>query len=83
MFEGAAFIDAGNVWTIHNYENQPGGFFRFNKFYKEIAAAYGIGLRMDLGVKAYNPATNQERWPLIHPRWKRDTSFHFAVGYPF
>lgn len=92
VFEGAVFIDAGNVWTIHSYENQPGGLFRFSTFWKQIAWAYGLGLRMDfsyfllrfdLGVKAYNPATNQERWPLIHPRWKRDTAFHFAVGYPF
>lgn len=92
VFEGAAFIDAGNVWTIHSYENQPGGLFRFSTFWKQIAAAYGIGLRMDfnyfllrfdLGVKAYNPAMNQERWPLLHPRWKRDTAFHFSVGYPF
>lgn len=92
VFEGAAFIDAGNVWTIHNYENQPGGMFRFNTFWKQIAMAYGVGLRLDfsyfllrfdLGVKAYNPATGQERWPIIHPRWKRDTSFHFSVGYPF
>lgn len=92
VFEGAAFIDAGNIWTIHNYENQPGGMFHFNTFWKQIALAYGIGIRMDfsyfllrfdLGVKAYNPATNQERWPLIHPRWGRDTSFHFSVGYPF
>ncbi len=92
VFEGAAFIDAGNIWTIHSYENQPGGLFRFSTFWKQIAWAYGLGLRMDftyfllrfdLGVKAYNPANNQERWPLIHPRWKRDTAFHFAVGYPF
>lgn len=92
VFEGAAFIDAGNIWTIHNYENQPGGMFHFNTFWKQIALAYGIGLRMDfsyfllrfdLGVKAHNPAMNQERWPIIHPRWKRDTSFHFSVGYPF
>ncbi|MCM1292293.1 MAG: BamA/TamA family outer membrane protein [Bacteroides sp.] len=92
VFEGAAFIDAGNVWTIHNYENQPGGMFHFSTFWKQIAMAYGVGLRLDfnyfllrldLGVKAYNPAMNQERWPLIHPRWKRDTAFHFSVGYPF
>ncbi len=92
VFEGAAFIDAGNVWTIHNYENQPGGKFKFNTFWKEIACAYGLGLRLDfsyfllrfdLGFKAYNPAANEERWPLIHPRWKRDASFHFSVGYPF
>lgn len=92
VIEGALFVDAGNIWTIHNYENQPGGMFKFNKFWRQIAMAYGLGIRLDfsyfllrfdLGVKAYNPADGQERWPLIHPRWKRDTAFHFAVGYPF
>lgn len=92
VLEAGAFIDAGNIWTIHNYENQPGGFFRFSTFWKEIAWAYGLGLRMDfnyfrlrldLGIKAYNPASGQERWPLIHPRWGRDTALHFSVGYPF
>ncbi len=92
VFESAIFIDAGNIWTIKKYENQPNGEFAFNKFYKQIAAAYGVGLRMDftyfllrfdLGFKAVNPAVNQERWPIIHPDWKRDANFHFSVGYPF
>ena len=92
VFEGAVFIDAGNIWTIKNYPNQPGGFFRFKTFYKEIALAYGLGLRMDfnyfllrldMGVKAHNPAYRQGRWPLLDPSWKRDVSFHFSVGYPF
>jgi len=92
VFEGAVFIDAGNIWTIKNYPNQPGGFFRFKTFYKEIALAYGLGLRMDfnyfllrldMGVKAHNPAYGQDRWPLLDPSWKRDVSFHFSVGYPF
>lgn len=92
VFEGALFVDAGNVWTIRNYENQPGGKFKFNSFYNEIAMAYGAGLRLDfsyfllrldLGMKAYNPAKNEERWPIASPRWKRDATFHFAVGYPF
>jgi len=92
VFEGALFVDAGNVWTIRDYENQPGGLFRFDTFWKQIAVAYGVGLRLDfsyfllrfdLGLKAYNPAVNQERWPLLHPSWKRDATFHFAVGYPF
>lgn len=92
VLEGALFIDGGNIWTIRKYENQPDGEFKFDKFYKQIAAAYGAGirfdftyflLRLDLGFKAYNPANNQERWPLIHPRWGRDTTFHFSVGYPF
>lgn len=92
VFEGALFADAGNIWTIKNYVNQPGGLFSFKSFYKEIAASYGAGIRMDftyfllrfdLGMKAHNPAMNQEPWPLIHPRWGRDATFHFAVGYPF
>ena len=92
VFEGAVFIDAGNIWTIRSYPNQPGGLFRFRNFAKEIAAAYGIGLRMDftyfllrfdLGFKAHNPAMNQEPWPIIHPNWHRDATFHFSVGYPF
>ncbi len=92
VLEGALFIDAGNIWTIRDYETQPGGMFRFNEFYKQIAAAYGVGirldftyflLRLDLGLKAHNPAMNQERWPLFHPKWGRDANFHFSVGYPF
>lgn len=92
VLEGALFVDAGNIWTIHDYPNQPGGMFKFNQFYKQIAAAYGIGLRMDftyfllrfdLGFKAHNPAMNQEAWPIAHMNWRRDATFHFAVGYPF
>lgn len=92
VIEGALFIDAGNIWTIHNYENQPGGQFHFNSFYKQIAAAYGAGirfdftyflLRLDLGMKAHNPARGQEEWPLLHPKWSRDKTIHFSIGYPF
>lgn len=92
VLELAAFIDAGNIWTIHNYPNQPGGLFQFNKFYKQLAASYGLGLRFDfnyfllrfdMGMKAHNPAMGQVAWPLIHPRWHRDSSFHFSIGYPF
>lgn len=92
VVELGAFIDAGNIWTIRDYPNQPDGLFRFNSFYKELAAAYGLGvrldftyflLRFDLGMKAHNPAVNQEPWPLIHPNWHRDSSFHFSIGYPF
>lgn len=92
VFEGALFVDAGNIWTIKTYENQPEGTFKFNKFYRQIALSYGAGIRMDftyfllrfdLGLKAHNPASGQEEWPLVHPRWGRDATFHFAVGYPF
>ena len=92
VFELAAFIDAGNIWTIKEYENQPGGAFRFDSFYKQIAAAYGLGLRMnfnyfllrlDCGMKAINPAQGQIRFPITRPDFSRDFALHFSVGYPF
>ena len=93
-FRGAVFVDAGNIWTLRDYKDQPGGKFEFNKFYKQIAVAYGLGLRLDLdffvlrfdgGMKAVNPVynTKKEHFPIIHPKFSRDFAFHFAVGYPF
>lgn len=93
MFEIAAFIDAGNIWTIKDYQAQPGGHFKFSTFYKELAAAYGVGLRVDLdflliradmGMKAHNPALPVgKRWSLFNAQLGRDFAFHFAIGYPF
>ncbi len=91
---GAAFIDAGNIWTLREYKEQPGGQFAFNEFYKEIAVAYGLGVRLnfsyfivrfDFGMKAVDPAyTNaREHFPLLNPDLKRDLAIHFAVGMPF
>ncbi len=91
---GAAFIDAGNIWTIRAYEEQSGGQFRFKDFYKQIAVAYGLGirfnfdffiLRFDMGMKAINPAynSNNEHYAIFHPDFSRDFAFHFAVGLPF
>lgn len=93
-FRGAVFVDAGNIWTLRDYKDQPGGKFEFNKFYKQIAVAYGLGLRMDLdffvlrfdgGMKAINPAykSGKEHYPIFNPNFGRDFAFHFAVGYPF
>lgn len=91
MFEGALFLDAGNIWTIKNYEEQPGGAFDPKTFLKEIAIAYGVGarfdfsfflLRFDVGVKLYDPSQPRlTRWrtsPVFD-----DLAFHVAIGYPF
>lgn len=88
------FVDAGNIWTLRNYEEQPGGQFKFSEFYKQIAVAYGLGLRLnfsyfilrfDMGMKAINPAyqTSKEHYAIFHPNFNRDFAFHFAVGLPF
>ncbi len=93
-FQGAFFIDAGNVWTLRDYKDQPGGRIKITSLWKEMAVAYGIGLRMnfdyfvlrlDLGMKAVNPnyRTNEEHYPLVHPKFSRDYALHFAVGMPF
>ena len=92
--DGAVFIDAGNIWTMYDYSDQPGGVFLWDEFYKQIAASYGLGIRLDLNflvlrldgaMKAVNPvyAEGPLRYPIVHPRFKRDFAWHFAVGYPF
>ena len=92
--DGALFIDAGNIWTIRDYRDQPGGQFKLTDFYKQLAASYGIGfrlvfdyfiLRFDGGMKAVNPVytKGKDHYPLIDPHWGRDFTFHFAVGLPF
>ena len=92
-FNGAAFIDAGNIWNIRENSEQPDGVFKLNKFYNQIAVAYGLGIRMDLdylilrfdgGMKAINPMkTGKDKYPFVRPDFGRDFAFHFAVGYPF
>lgn len=93
LFELATFVDAGNIWTIKDYEVQPGGLFRWNSFYKELGVAYGLGLRLNLnfllirldtGMKAHNPGLPEgSRWTIFKPEFRRDFAFHFAIGYPF
>ena len=94
-FNGAIFADAGNVWTLRDYPDQPGGQFKFNRFLSDLAVSYGAGLRLnfdyfilrfDLGMKAINPAfeiESEAHYPLVHPKLSRDLAFHFAVGMPF
>lgn len=83
LLESALFLDFGNIWTIKHDENRLGGQFKFNDFYKEIAAAWGFGfrldfeyflLRLDVGFKAYNPEKSGgepyekvNHWPITQP----------------
>ena len=91
---GAVFVDAGNIWTLRSYEEQSGGQFRFDTFWRQIAVSYGLGLRLnfdyfilrlDGGMKAVHPAFTDSRrhFPIVHPQFNRDFSLHFAVGLPF
>ncbi len=89
----ALFIDAGNIWTLRAYKEQPGGQFDIGTFYRDIAFSYGLGLRfefdlfvfrLDGGMKAVNPAySGSDKYPIFHPDFGRDFALHFAIGYPF
>lgn len=90
-FEGALFVDAGNIWNIKRENTALSGNFSFNNFYKNIALNWGAGirydlsfviLRLDMGIIAYNPS--EKRW--ISPNmWFKPNSYslQFGVGYPF
>jgi outer membrane protein assembly factor BamA len=90
--ELAAFVDAGNVWTVKEYENQPGGHFKFSSFYEQIAVGCGIGLRIDLGFivirfdggkRLYDPAEAKSERFVLFDKFKGNAAFYFAIGYPF
>jgi hypothetical protein len=91
--EPAVFVDAGNIWTIKDYPNQPGGLFQWNQFYKEIALGTGIGLRFDLrflilrldaGTKVHDPARAAgDRLVLFKGNFLQNSAIYVAIGYPF
>lgn len=90
--EAAAFVDAGNIWTVNDSPSQPNGQFNISKFYEQIALAYGLGIRLDfsyflirfdIGEKAYDPSREKHRWRFHKVTWEDDFALHFAVGYPF
>ena len=91
--EFAYFVDAGNIWTLFSYDNQVGGQFDINRFYKEIAIGTGIGLRLNLNVliirldaakRVYDPAKEEgNRWTFFTESLRGNSGIYFAIGYPF
>jgi outer membrane protein assembly factor BamA len=91
-FEGALFVDMGNIWSLK--DNRPGTEFSFLRFYKEIAVGTGLGLRydfsfviirVDLGLKIHDPSRDEgSRWIPAHNMFNKDNvNLAFAIGYPF
>ena len=90
-FNGAFFIDSGNIWNINDGTNDQKAIFKNFKSLKDIAVGVGFGIRYDLdffilrtdvGFKAYNPKIIDKN------RWFQNTSFNTAVynigiNYPF
>lgn len=92
FLETAAFMDSGNIWTLRDYANQPGGKFVPSNFLKEMAIGAGLGLRIDLSFlivrfdfakRVYDPARPNKRWTFFSEGLKNNSAFYFAIGYPF
>lgn len=88
---GALFMDLGNIWSNGKGETEASAIFRFDQFYKQLGFNTGAGVRLDFdffvirfdwGIILHNPNNIQgDRW--IKKFNIDDTSFHFAIGYPF
>ena len=93
ILEGAAFVDAGNVWTRNEDASRPGSQFRISTFARELGIGGGLGmrfnfsffiLRLDMAVKLHDPSLDlSERW--VYPNQKfviGDIVPNLAIGYP-
>ena len=90
-FNGAFFIDSGNIWNINDNTSDQRAIFSSVKSLKDIAIGAGFGIRYDLGFfilrtdigfKVYDPEIINSN------RWFQNTSFNRAVynvgiNYPF
>ncbi len=88
MFEGAAFIDAGNIWSLK--DSGFGDEFKFNKFISQMGVGTGIGLRinvayitlrLDAAYKVHDPNRPVGERFVLGETWK--PVLNFAFGYPF
>ncbi|MBA2610444.1 MAG: BamA/TamA family outer membrane protein [Bacteroidetes bacterium] len=91
-FNGAFFVDAGNIWRLKKDETKPDGEFVASKFADQIAIGSGVGIRWDLGffvlrldlaapVKDPKYAVG-DRWTYDKKPYKQIVA-NFGIGYPF
>lgn len=99
VFQGAVFVDVGNVWMFRDGQTfGPGS--KFNpQFYQQLAVGTGLGLRVDLSyfILRFDLAfplrkpwlAEGQQWVIDEIRfgqraWRRDNLIlNVAVGYPF
>jgi outer membrane protein assembly factor BamA len=89
ILEGAAFIDAGNIWNFNQEDSQEETQFKTNRIWRGTALGIGLGIRLnftffifrlDFAAPIKDPAElNPEQ---IKPQWS-NTNLNFGIGYPF
>jgi outer membrane protein assembly factor BamA len=91
VFEGALFVDAGNVWTLLEDEDRPGSQFGPD-FITQIAfgAGYGIRadfnyfiIRFDFGYKVLNSTEDAAGSRFLDVPDQGLGNFNVAINYPF
>ncbi|HKK12261.1 MAG TPA: BamA/TamA family outer membrane protein, partial [Flavobacteriaceae bacterium] len=90
-FNGAVFLDAGNIWNVlDNVDDNKATFNNFSSL-RDIALGSGFGvrydfsffvLRFDIGFKTYDPSYE------LGNRWFKDYNFanavyNIGINYPF
>jgi outer membrane translocation and assembly module TamA len=89
IIEGAAFIDAGNIWEYNQGDDRPSTQFKVNKLWDDLAIGVGAGIRLDFTffILRFDAAT-----PLKDPGSPKEaqydvrideTNFNIGIGYPF
>ncbi|MCB2207844.1 MAG: BamA/TamA family outer membrane protein [Bacteroidetes bacterium] len=92
FFKLGLFLDIGNIWTYNESTVYPGGEFKLDTFYKQLAVDGGIGvrfdfsfflIRVDFAAPFRDPAYPQnERWRIQYLKFS-DFIANFGIGYPF
>jgi outer membrane protein assembly factor BamA len=96
IVKGAAFVDAGNVWTAREDPNRPGSKFT-GQFLSQLAIGAGLGVRFDISflVLRLDLATPiRKPWESVPPSplnfnfnsadyRRQNLVLNLAIGYPF
>jgi len=92
IIEGAAFVDAGNIWNLKKDKDFPGAEITTKRFLDEIAIGTGLGVRfnftffifrIDAGVRVKDP-TNPAGQTWVYQNIKpKNFLFNYGIAYPF
>ncbi|MGM0612023.1 MAG: BamA/TamA family outer membrane protein [Bacteroidota bacterium] len=92
FIHGALFVDAGNVWLKDKSNDFPGGHFKLNHFYEQVAIGTGFGIRLDFsffvirvdaGIKVIDPEREKGNKWILDDYQLKNTNINFGIGYPF
>jgi outer membrane protein assembly factor BamA len=89
LFEGAFFVDAGNIWILKEDPKRPNAEINLSRFYQDLAIGVGFGLRLDFSFFIFrfdlasplkDPSKNN---PKDYQIEIKKTTLNLGIGYPF